>query len=93
MSSFPFCKQPDAMDCGPACLKMVAEHYGRRYSLDTLRAYSSIGREGVSMLGISNAAENNYEVNCSFEKLERKPQDRIIDLYEQTLYDGKSSIL
>lgn len=26
--SFPFTRQPDAMDCGPACLKMVAGHYG-----------------------------------------------------------------
>lgn len=64
------------MDCGPACLKMVAEHYGRRYSLETLRAYSSIGREGVSMLGISNAAEKIgfHTVGCriSFDTLTEK---------------------
>ncbi len=54
---FPFIHQPDAMDCGPTCLKMIAEHYGRHYSLDTLREKSFIGREGVSMLGISRAAE------------------------------------
>lgn len=36
-------------------------------------------------------SENNYEVNCSFEKLERKPQDRIIDLYEQTLSSSKAA--
>lgn len=46
------------MDCGPACLKMVAEHYGRHYSLETLRERSFITREGVSMLGISDAAES-----------------------------------
>ena len=54
---FPYCHQPDAMDCGPACLKMVAEHYGRHYAVDTLRGFTSIGREGVSLLGISQAAE------------------------------------
>lgn len=54
---FPYIRQPDAMDCGPACLKMVAEHYGRHYSLDTLREETFIGREGVSLLGISRAAE------------------------------------
>ncbi|HBX47112.1 cysteine peptidase family C39 domain-containing protein [Limibacterium fermenti] len=27
--SFPFTRQPDAMDCGPACLSMIARHYGR----------------------------------------------------------------
>lgn len=57
MRSFPYIRQPDAMDCGPACLKMVAEHYGRHYFLDTLREETFIGREGVSLLGISRAAE------------------------------------
>ena len=80
---FPFFKQPDAMDCGPACLKMVAEHYGRSYSLDTLRAFSSIGREGVSMLGISNAAEKIglHTVGCriSFDTLvEKAPMPCIV---------------
>ena len=55
--NFPFHKQLDAMDCGPTCLKMVAEHYGRKYSLQKLRSKSFITREGVSMLGISDAAE------------------------------------
>ena len=54
---FPFTRQHDAMDCGPACLKMVAEHYGRHYSLEMLRESTSIGREGMSLLGISRAAE------------------------------------
>ena len=71
------------MDCGPACLKMVAEHYGRSYSLDTLRAFSSIGREGVSMLGISNAAEKIglHTVGCriSFDTLvEKAPMPCIV---------------
>lgn len=54
---FSYTRQPDAMDCGPACLKMVTEYYGRHYSLDTLREETFIGREGVSLLGISRAAE------------------------------------
>ncbi|MCG2588212.1 cysteine peptidase family C39 domain-containing protein [Rhodohalobacter sp. WB101] len=45
------------MDCGPTCLRMVAKHYGRRYSMDSLRQKSGINREGVSLLGISEAAE------------------------------------
>ncbi|MDR1197849.1 MAG: peptidase domain-containing ABC transporter [Prevotellaceae bacterium] len=52
-----FIKQQDAMDCGATCLQMVAQHYGRSYSLETLRTYSCIGRDGVSLLGISRAAE------------------------------------
>jgi ATP-binding cassette subfamily B protein len=45
------------MDCGPTCLRMIAKHYGRNHSLQTLRERSQISREGVSLLGISEAAE------------------------------------
>ena len=46
------------MDCGPACLKMVCEFYGKHFSISRLRTASHITREGVSMLGISDAAES-----------------------------------
>ena len=55
---FPHYPQLDAMDCGPTCLRMVAKHYGRSYTLQNLRERSFITREGVSMLGISDAAES-----------------------------------
>ena len=58
MPKFPHYKQLDAMDCGPTCLRMVAKYYGKSYSLQYLRSRSYITREGVSMLGISEAAEN-----------------------------------
>jgi ATP-binding cassette subfamily B protein len=54
---FHFVKQPDAMDCGPACLSMIATWHGRKYSLEYLRQGAFIGKEGVSLLGISKAAE------------------------------------
>jgi len=37
---------------------MIAKYYGRIYSLQTLREKSFITRQGVSMLGISDAAES-----------------------------------
>ncbi|MFO8234396.1 MAG: peptidase domain-containing ABC transporter [Bacteroidales bacterium] len=58
MPKFPHYQQHDAMDCGPACLRMVAKHYGKNYTLQTLRDRSYITREGVSMMGISDAAES-----------------------------------
>ena len=71
--SFPYYRQLDAMDCGPTCLRMVAKHYGKHYSLETLRQKSYIGREGVSLLGISTAAESigfrTIGVHISFEQL------------------------
>lgn len=55
---FPHYQQLDAMDCGPTCLRMIAKHYGRSYTLQNLRERSFITRQGVSMLGISDAAES-----------------------------------
>ena len=54
---FPFFPQIESMDCGPASLKMIAKHYGKSYTMQTLRDHSFITREGVSMQGISDAAE------------------------------------
>jgi ATP-binding cassette subfamily B protein len=55
--AFVFYKQPDQMDCGPTCLRMVAKHYGKNFSLQRLRQIAGINRDGVSLLGISEAAE------------------------------------
>ncbi|MBI9068482.1 MAG: peptidase domain-containing ABC transporter [Salinivirgaceae bacterium] len=61
------------MDCGPTSLKMVAEHYGKKFKVQTLREKSFITREGVSMLGISDAAEaigfRTMGVKATLEKL------------------------
>ena len=57
MKSFPFYKQLDSMDCGPTCLRMVSKWYGKTYSLPFLREKCYIDRAGVSLKGISEAAE------------------------------------
>jgi len=54
---FPFYRQLDAMDCGPSCLRMIADHHGRKYTLQYLREHSYLDREGVSLRGIIEAAE------------------------------------
>jgi ATP-binding cassette, subfamily B, bacterial len=55
--SFPFYKQHDAMDCGATCLRMVARHHGRFYSLEHLRELTFIGKDGVALIDIADAAE------------------------------------
>jgi len=55
---FPFVKQYDAMDCGPACLKMIAAYHGKNFSIDYLRKKCFITKEGVSFLGLSEAADS-----------------------------------
>ena len=54
---FPLYRQLDQMDCGPTCLRMIARHYGATYTLQQLRDFSHIDREGVSLEGIGYAAE------------------------------------
>lgn len=71
--TFPHYHQLDSADCGPTCLRMIAKYYGRSYTLETLRERSFITREGVSMLGISDAAESigmrSMGVKISVEQL------------------------
>lgn len=59
-ANFSFTHQLDNMDCGPACLKMIAEHYGKIYSIQQLRDFSNITKVGSSFLGLSDAAEKNW---------------------------------
>ena len=54
---FTIYHQHDSSDCGAACLRMIARHYGRYYSLEHLRRLANQGREEVSLLDISDAAE------------------------------------
>ena len=54
---FPHFQQLDSMDCSSTCLRMIAKHYGCAYSIQNLREKAFITGEGVSMLGISEAAE------------------------------------
>ena len=56
--SLKICYQRDAMDCGPSCLAIIAKHYGQQADKEQLRKICSLGKEGVSLLGISKAAEN-----------------------------------
>ncbi len=56
MTKFHFYNQHDSMQCGVACLQMVSKYFGREYSLHFLSDICFATSEGVSMLGISEAA-------------------------------------
>lgn len=87
MKPFPHYLQHDTMDCGPTCLRMVAAFYGKRYSLEWLREKSFITREGVSMLGISEAAEKlgfrSICVQVTYETLQEAPLPCIVHWNQQ----------
>lgn len=54
--SFPITFQHDSMQCGIACLQMICRHFGRKFSLDFLSKLCFATNEGVSLLGINDAA-------------------------------------
>lgn len=72
-----FFSQLNAMDCGPTCLRMVAKFYGRNINASIIRELAGYSKEGVTMLGISEAAER-IGFNTNAVKL----------TFEQLLYDG-----
>lgn len=56
MNGFRVGFQHDSMQCGIACLQMVCKYFGREYSLDSLSKLCFATTEGVSLLGINEAA-------------------------------------
>jgi ATP-binding cassette subfamily B protein len=63
------------MDCGPACLQMIAKFYGKNYSLHYLRENAYLTKAGVSLLGISDAAEkigfHTMGASLTFKQLQK----------------------
>lgn len=69
---FPHIEQPDAMECGATCLRMIAKYYGKEYSADTMQQLCVVTHEGVSLLGITDAAEYlGFRTVCGRLSLER----------------------
>jgi ATP-binding cassette subfamily B protein len=64
------------MDCGPTCLRMISKYYGKHYTLQTLRDKAYLARDGVSMLGIADAAESigfkSLGATLTWEKLSKE---------------------
>lgn len=74
--NFPFYKQPDTKDCGPTCLRIISKFYGKTIPLQQIRNISETTREGSSLLGLSDAAENlgfrSLGVQINFKTLEEE---------------------
>jgi ATP-binding cassette subfamily B protein len=58
MSKFKLYKQLDSVDCGPSCIRMIANYYGKNVPINFLRDKSRFSKIGVSLNGISEAAES-----------------------------------
>lgn len=92
---FPFYQQHDAMQCGIACLAMICKHYGKEFSIEALSRYCFATTEGVSLLGISEAAGklglHSVCGRVSMEQIQQAPlpcilhwnQNHFVVLYKQ----------
>jgi ATP-binding cassette subfamily B protein len=78
MTKLIFHPQHDQMDCGPACLAMVASQYGKYYITEYLREQSFLTREVVSLLGVTEAAQKigfeTVAAKLTIEKLQSQYQ-------------------
>jgi ATP-binding cassette subfamily B protein len=87
---FPHLRQPDAMDCGPTCLRIISKHYGRAYSLPFLRQMSYTTREGSSLSQLGAAAEaigfRSLGAKISFEQMQNEAPLPCIALWNQNHY-------
>lgn len=88
--SFPIDYQMDSQDCGPACLKMIAKHYGKYYSLQLLRDKCGITKEGVTLTNLSTGAESiglhTLSVKCRIITLSSKVPFPAIILWNENHY-------
>nr|WP_295866657.1 peptidase domain-containing ABC transporter [uncultured Chitinophaga sp.] len=57
LKRFPHYKQMDMMDCGATCLRIVFKYYGQLVSIHKIRKLCQTTKNGVNLLGISEAAE------------------------------------
>lgn len=58
MKKFTVFRQMDSMDCGPTCLRMIAHHYGKRFTTEEIQAGTDYGIDGTSIKGIMQGAES-----------------------------------
>ena len=82
LRKFPIVLQRDSMQCGIACLQMVCEYFGRKHTLEYIEQLCLTTSEGVSLLGISRAADKlGLRTVCgrmSIEQLEKIPLPAIL---------------
>jgi ATP-binding cassette, subfamily B, bacterial HlyB/CyaB len=75
--SYPFYAQHSVSDCSAACMVMVGRYWGKEFNINRLRDLAYISREGASLKGLINAAENlgfnSRPVKASLDRLAKVP--------------------
>jgi HlyB family type I secretion system ABC transporter len=55
---YPFFEQQSSSDCGAACLVMMGQYWGKRFSVNYLREVANVDRNGASLKSLAAAAES-----------------------------------
>ncbi|WP_254567354.1 ABC transporter transmembrane domain-containing protein [Oscillatoria sp. HE19RPO] len=57
LARYPHVQQQSSSDCGAACLVMIGQYWGKRFSINYVRDLAGVGRSGASLKGLAKAAE------------------------------------
>ena len=52
-----YIQQYDEKDCGPTCLAMISQYYGKRVSIPKLRELAKTDKLGTNLYGLIKAGE------------------------------------
>ncbi len=81
-NKFPNYRQHDGKDCGPTCLKIIAQHYNKSLPIQFLKEISETQKTGTSLDNISSAAEKigfrSISVKISLSTLKEAPLPCIV---------------
>ncbi len=73
---YPMILQQSSSDCGAACLAMISQYWGKRFSINQLRNLANVGRSGASLKNLAKAAESlgfqSRPVRASLSRLEEQ---------------------
>ncbi|QDW24733.1 peptidase domain-containing ABC transporter [Pedobacter sp. KBS0701] len=73
---FPHFQQLESNDCGPACLKIIFEHYGYSVPFKEIRNKSKLDWKGTSLYRIETIAKEykfkTIAISCSWEKFSKE---------------------
>ncbi|MCE8828601.1 peptidase domain-containing ABC transporter [Bacteroides fragilis] len=79
---FPFKRQLDNADCGPACIQMIAAYYGKNVSLSRLKEYCHVTRLGISLKDVIDGCQQiglkAIAVHIGYQKVRQMPLPAIL---------------
>ncbi|NEQ40706.1 MAG: ATP-binding cassette domain-containing protein [Okeania sp. SIO3I5] len=73
---YPMILQQSSSDCGAACLGMISQYWGKRFSINQLRNLANVGRSGASLKNLAKASESlgfqSRPVRASLSRIEEQ---------------------